>query len=159
MEQQTPITTKRAKTGGRKKGTPNKITGTLRDWLFKLVNENRRQIEKDFAELQPKERLQMLEKILPYILPKVVAPDEIEGAVFTRQDVKPLAPFSEIEFTRWADQEAERKADKERKATEREFKRIAREALKAVPDCAENCDQCNKLKKCELYKQEKKKAS
>ncbi len=59
------------KTGGRKKGTPNKTTSTVRSWLNNLIDSNREQIEKDLKELEPKERLQMLEKFLQYTTPKM----------------------------------------------------------------------------------------
>lgn len=58
------------KTGGRKKGTPNKSTSTIREWLTNLIGKNQRQMEKDLKALEPKERLQMLEKLMPYVLPK-----------------------------------------------------------------------------------------
>ncbi len=74
------------KTGGRQKGTPNKVTATIRNWIVELINNNRKTIETDFAQLEPKERLAMLEKLLPYIMPKVQTADEVEGACFTKDD-------------------------------------------------------------------------
>ncbi len=59
------------KTGGRQKGTPNKATSSVRSWLNNLIDNNREQIEKDLQELEPKERLQMLEKFLQYTTPKM----------------------------------------------------------------------------------------
>jgi len=59
------------KTGGRKKGTPNKVTGNVKDWLYQLVDKNRLQVEKDLKALEPKERLQILEKVLQYTTPKM----------------------------------------------------------------------------------------
>jgi len=59
------------KTGGRKKGTPNKVTSNLREWLEKLINKNRLQIEKDIKSLEPKDRLQVLEKFMQYTTPKM----------------------------------------------------------------------------------------
>lgn len=76
------------KTGGRQKGTPNKITATIRNWIVELINNNRTTIETDFAQLEPKERLAMLEKLLPYIMPKVQTADEVEGACYTREDIE-----------------------------------------------------------------------
>lgn len=58
------------KTGGRKAGTPNKISVGLKDFITKLVYKNRKQIEKDLQELQPKERLLILEKLMQYVIPK-----------------------------------------------------------------------------------------
>ena len=56
--------------GGRQKGTPNKITASVKEWLSTLIDKNRRQIEKDIKQLEPKERLQMLEKLMQYVVPK-----------------------------------------------------------------------------------------
>jgi len=59
------------KFGGRKKGTPNKVTVNIRDWLSKLIDKNRFQIEKDIKALEPKERLMVLEKFMQYTVPKM----------------------------------------------------------------------------------------
>ncbi len=58
------------KTGGRKAGTPNKISVGLKDFISKLLFKNRKQMEKDLQELQPKERLFILEKLMQYVIPK-----------------------------------------------------------------------------------------
>lgn len=61
---------KREKTGGRKKGTPNKTTSELRDWVQSLIDGNKEKIEKDLKELESKDRLMILERFLQYVLPK-----------------------------------------------------------------------------------------
>ena len=58
------------KTGGREAGTPNKITGTLKEFVANLVDDNREQIVKDLKALKPKERLAVLERLMQYVLPK-----------------------------------------------------------------------------------------
>lgn len=60
--------TGRNKTGGRTKGTLNKTTERIRDVLKGLIDEQ--QIVQDLSELEPKERLNIIVKFLPYILPK-----------------------------------------------------------------------------------------
>ncbi|CEN33606.1 hypothetical protein [Capnocytophaga cynodegmi] len=60
-----------AKTGGRKKGTPNKATNDMRKWLKSFLDQNQEQIEKDFKALEPKERIQAFERLLQYTLPKM----------------------------------------------------------------------------------------
>lgn len=101
---------KGVKTGGRKQGTPNKVTSTIRNWLVELINDNRDVIAEDFAQLEPKERLVMLEKLLPYIMPKVQSADEVEGACFTREDIEEsdLGDFDDLtqrKVLRWFDKE------------------------------------------------------
>lgn len=61
------------KTGGRVKGTPNKVTYSLKEWITSLIDRQRPQIEKDLQDLEPKERLQMIEKLMQYVIPKQAA--------------------------------------------------------------------------------------
>ena len=70
------------KTGGREAGTPNKITGTLKEFVANLVDDNREQIVKDLKALKPKERLAVLERLMQYVLPKqqaISADVDLEG--------------------------------------------------------------------------------
>ena len=60
----------RGRLGGRQKGTPNKVTADIREWLTDLINKNRKQMEKDLKALEPRERLQVLEKLMQYAIPK-----------------------------------------------------------------------------------------
>lgn len=64
---------KRQKTGGRKAGTPNKTTATLKEFVTLIIDENRSQIKKDLKVLEPKERLQILVKLMAFVLPKHVS--------------------------------------------------------------------------------------
>jgi len=57
------------KTGGRQAGTPNKVTGELREWITDLINENRDKIREDFKKLRPRDRLFITEKLMKYVLP------------------------------------------------------------------------------------------
>ena len=63
--------TNRKKTGGRQKGTTNKLKKETKDWLNDLITSNHLQIEKDIKALEPKERLQILEKFMQYTTPKM----------------------------------------------------------------------------------------
>ena len=59
------------KTGGRKAGTPNRTTSTLREWVQTLLDGNRKQIEEDLKLLPAKERVQILLRLLDYCLPRL----------------------------------------------------------------------------------------
>jgi hypothetical protein len=55
---------------GRPKGKPNKLTQDARAWLSAVIDKNRKQMERDLKALEPKDRLQMLEKLMQYVIPK-----------------------------------------------------------------------------------------
>jgi hypothetical protein len=59
------------KTGGRAKGTPNKVTTDLRTWINELLDSNRGQIAKDIKRLEPQQRVMIFEKLLSYTIPKM----------------------------------------------------------------------------------------
>lgn len=56
---------------GRPKGIPNKATTEMRKWLKSFLDNNQHQIERDFKDLEPHQRLQMFERLLQYTLPKM----------------------------------------------------------------------------------------
>lgn len=56
--------------GGRSRGTPNKITTSLKEWLKNLLERNATLIEEDFKKLDPPTRIRLFEKLLTYALPK-----------------------------------------------------------------------------------------
>lgn len=99
------------KTGGRKKGTPNKITTTTRGTLAQFLHEYEcNKLAKDFAELEPKERIMMFEKMLAYVMPKVQSADEVEGVCYAKEDVVETA-LGEKGYGKvisWRDKEAKR---------------------------------------------------
>ena len=59
------------KYGGRKKGTPNRLTKEVREVLKELVFDEISQVQSHFEKLDPKERIELLIKLLPYVMPKV----------------------------------------------------------------------------------------
>jgi len=61
----------REKTGGRKKGTPNKLTSELRSILKDVLSDELEKLPETLEALQPKERIEMIIKLVPYVLPKV----------------------------------------------------------------------------------------
>lgn len=56
---------------GRPKGTPNKITTDLREFIGLLLNDNLEQLRADFEKLEGKDRLIVMERLLSYVLPKL----------------------------------------------------------------------------------------
>ena len=59
------------KTGGRQLGTPNKTTSELRRVLKHMVDNELQNLQDNINELEPKERIELLIKLLPYVMPKV----------------------------------------------------------------------------------------
>ena len=56
---------------GRPKGTPNKLTKEIRSALKDAISGHIDTISETLDELPPKDRIEMLIKLLTYILPKV----------------------------------------------------------------------------------------
>jgi hypothetical protein len=61
------------KHGGRQKGTPNRMTNELRSALKDILYQELEEIQDRLDLLEPKERVELLIKLLPYALPKVVS--------------------------------------------------------------------------------------
>lgn len=61
------------KTGGRQKGSPNKVTSAVKECISKMLTDytNSETFLKDFAELEAKERLMIAEKLMNYVVPKM----------------------------------------------------------------------------------------
>ena len=65
----------RGRLGGRVKGTPNKVTATLKEFIKNLIDDNRSQVIADMQELEPYQRLLFIERLIGYVLPKQAAVD------------------------------------------------------------------------------------
>ena len=59
------------KYGGRAKGTPNRLTKELRTVLKDIVYRELESIELRLDELEPKERIELTIKLMPYVFPKL----------------------------------------------------------------------------------------
>lgn len=59
--------------GGRPKGTPNKTTTDLRAAVTSFLNANWSRVQKEFDQLEAKDKLQFIDKMLAYSLPKLQA--------------------------------------------------------------------------------------
>ena len=59
------------KYGGRKKGTPNKVTKELRSLLKDILYSELENLESNLDDLSAKDRLEVLIKLMPYVFPKL----------------------------------------------------------------------------------------
>ena len=59
------------KYGGRQKGTPNRMTKKLRVLLKDIIYQELEEVQERFSLLEPKQRIELIIKLMPYILPKV----------------------------------------------------------------------------------------
>lgn len=78
------------KLGGRKKGTPNKVTGSIRETLMDLCQNYQSSglLNSDFMSLEAKDRLYAFKEFLPYLVPKQQAVQFTDdtGNVITIED-------------------------------------------------------------------------
>ena len=73
---------KRIKTGGRQAGTPNKLTASIKQRLNQILQQELNKMPELLTRLEPRTRLELLTKLLPFVLPKLesvepVHPDRI----------------------------------------------------------------------------------
>ena len=61
------------KYGGRQKGTPNRMTKELRSVLKDVLYQELEQIQTHLDTLKPRERVELLIKLMPFVLPKVTS--------------------------------------------------------------------------------------
>jgi hypothetical protein len=59
------------KTGGRKAGTPNKVTSELRKTLKGIIADELDALPTTLIDLPARERLDLVIKLLPFCLPKI----------------------------------------------------------------------------------------
>jgi hypothetical protein len=58
------------KYGGRELGTPNKLTKELKQAINNVIYQEMELITDHLNKIEPKERLDLLVKLLPYVIPK-----------------------------------------------------------------------------------------
>jgi hypothetical protein len=63
------------KTGGRQKGTSNKLSGTVKEMITQFVENEVRQLPGLLSQMEPKEKADLILKLLPYIIPKIAPAD------------------------------------------------------------------------------------
>lgn len=65
-----PFEKGRTKTGGRAKGTPNAVTASVQGGIAEIVNGNLDRLRADLEAMTPKERADVIAKLLPYVVPR-----------------------------------------------------------------------------------------
>jgi hypothetical protein len=65
------------KTGGRRRGTPNRTTAEIREALRAFVDMNIDSLQDDFDTLDPEKRLTFFERIVRMVVPPPVNPDAL----------------------------------------------------------------------------------
>lgn len=95
----TDSSSKRPKTGGRKKGTPNRTTKSVREKLAEVTSTyyNSREFAEDLKTLEPKDRVTVMEKLTSYVVPKMQS-TTIDATVETRKTIEDrLIELSQID--------------------------------------------------------------
>lgn len=59
------------KTGGRKKGTENKITTDIREKFNQLLSDNINCLDEDLKALEPKERINAILQLSKFVIPQL----------------------------------------------------------------------------------------
>jgi len=63
----------KSKTGGRQRGTPNKVTTDLRSLINELVSDELEHLQSHIQQMPDEQRTHILLKLLPYVTPKMQA--------------------------------------------------------------------------------------
>ena len=66
------------KTGGRQKGTSNKLSGTVKEMITQFVTDEIQHLPTLLNKLEPKDRAEYIIKLMPYILPKKAPVDTLK---------------------------------------------------------------------------------
>lgn len=64
---------------GRPKGSENKETKRLREWVGKLLDGYQDQVYDDLGKLNPKDRIAAVSNLLEYCLPKLQRTELVDG--------------------------------------------------------------------------------
>lgn len=73
---------------GRPKGSVDKMTAAAKEAIVQFVNDNIETVQEDFDNIDSKDRLQFIEKILSYVIPKQAATHH-SGNVNTEVKINP----------------------------------------------------------------------
>jgi hypothetical protein len=77
---------------GRPVGSSNKITMEIKTWIKKLIKDNRGQLEDDLKKMGPKERWQIIERLMQYTTPKMQSTSStIELEMLSEDNINQIA--------------------------------------------------------------------
>ena len=82
----------RAKTGGRQKGTPNKISSQIKEKLTQVIQETIDSL--DISLMRPSEKIKLIQIGIQYIIPKSQI-EEQEEQKFTVEIIDSLSKYSD----------------------------------------------------------------
>jgi len=88
----------RVKTGGRKKGTPNKISSQVKEKLTQVIDETIDSL--DISLMRPSEKIKLIQIGLQYIIPKPQLIEEAqEEQKFTVEIIDNLSKYSDKQLS------------------------------------------------------------
>lgn len=74
------------KTGGRSSGTQNLLTSELRMVLKGIISKELASVPETLANMEPAKRLEIVLRLLPYVLPKVESVPMVSGEPMSSMD-------------------------------------------------------------------------
>lgn len=78
------------KFGGRKKGTPNKVTDKVRSQFEKLLTKNLATLQNDIEALEPKDRIKVMLELAKFVVPTLKATEIDLNADLTTKEKDPV---------------------------------------------------------------------
>lgn len=82
---------------GRPRGSKNEVTNTTRKKVLEILENNLHRIQKDLDSLEPKDRLNFIEKLMQYAVPKLTA---VKAEISTRNETG-AETLSTVELTQF----------------------------------------------------------
>ena len=71
---------------GRPKGKPNRTTTEIKALVVQFIGKNITTLQKDFDQLEPKDRLAFIEKILKYAVPTMTQ-NQVDFSKMTEEQI------------------------------------------------------------------------
>ena len=87
----------RVKTGGRKEGTPNKISSQVKEKLYQVIDETIDSL--DISQMRPSEKIKLIQIGIQYIIPKPQIEEPQEEQKFTVEIIDKLSKYSDKQLS------------------------------------------------------------